>query len=91
MRIFPSAFSLQPSAFANWLPDMDLNHDKQIQSLLCYRYTIGQAGASNRLKGFAGQSRLLKPSNRSLVEPAGTGSDADTTIPRFHGSTVPFN
>jgi hypothetical protein len=30
----------------NWLPDMDLNHDKQIQSLLCYRYTIGQAGAS---------------------------------------------
>ena len=30
----------------NWLPDMDLNHDKQIQSLLCYRYTIGQAGVS---------------------------------------------
>ena len=27
-----------------WLPDMDLNHDKQIQSLLCYRYTIGQYG-----------------------------------------------
>ena len=27
---------------SNWLPDMDLNHDKQIQSLLCYRYTIGQ-------------------------------------------------
>ena len=23
---------------------MDLNHDKQIQSLLCYRYTIGQIG-----------------------------------------------
>ncbi len=30
----------------DWLPDMDLNHDKQIQSLLCYRYTIGQAGAA---------------------------------------------
>ena len=29
----------------NWLPDMDLNHDKQIQSLLCYRYTIGQKRA----------------------------------------------
>ena len=29
----------------NWLPDMDLNHDKQIQSLLCYRYTIGQTTA----------------------------------------------
>ena len=33
-----------------WLPDMDLNHDKQIQSLLCYRYTIGQAGASAKLE-----------------------------------------
>ena len=30
----------------HWLPDMDLNHDKQIQSLLCYRYTIGQIGLS---------------------------------------------
>jgi hypothetical protein len=35
---------------------MDLNHDKQIQSLLCYRYTIGQAGALDRLNAFAGQS-----------------------------------
>ena len=43
-------------ANASWLPDMDLNHDKQIQSLLCYRYTIGQAGAFDRLKGFPGQS-----------------------------------
>jgi hypothetical protein len=25
-----------------WLPNMDLNHDKQIQSLLCYHYTIRQ-------------------------------------------------
>ncbi len=24
-----------------WLPDLDLNQDKQIQSLLCYHYTIG--------------------------------------------------
>ena len=29
---------------SKWLPDMDLNHDKQIQSLLCYRYTIRQCG-----------------------------------------------
>ena len=29
-----------------WLPDKDLNLDKQIQSLLCYRYTIGQTSAS---------------------------------------------
>lgn len=32
-----------------WLPDMDLNHDKQIQSLLCYRYTIGHPGGEGRL------------------------------------------
>ena len=36
-------------AAKSWLPDMDLNHDKQIQSLLCYRYTIGQAGAGEKL------------------------------------------
>lgn len=36
---------------------MDLNHDKQIQSLLCYRYTIGQAGASDRLNTLPGPSR----------------------------------
>jgi hypothetical protein len=34
----------------NWLPDMDLNHDKQIQSLLCYRYTIGQAGPGENVR-----------------------------------------
>ena len=38
------------STIGSWLPDMDLNHDKQIQSLLCYRYTIGQAGALGKLK-----------------------------------------
>lgn len=36
-------------ATGSWLPDMDLNHDKQIQSLLCYRYTIGQAGSGRKL------------------------------------------
>ena len=39
----------------NWLPDMDLNHDKQIQSLLCYRYTIGQDGQI-KLENFDGES-----------------------------------
>jgi hypothetical protein len=39
-----------------WLPDMDLNHDKVIQSHLCYRYTIGQAGASRRVCLFHSQS-----------------------------------
>ena len=40
-----------------WLPDMDLNHDKQIQSLLCYRYTIGQTGRS-KVVSWAWESRL---------------------------------
>ena len=35
-----------------WLPDMDLNHDKQIQSLLCYRYTIRQW--EGQFTGFGG-------------------------------------
>ena len=33
---------------SEWLPDMDSNHDKQIQRLLCYHYTIGQAGKRGR-------------------------------------------
>ena len=56
MKTFHSAFSLQLSALESWLPDMDLNHDKQIQSLLCYRYTIGQAGARTSLDISAGES-----------------------------------
>ena len=36
-----------------WLPDLDLNQDKQIQSLLCYRYTIGQTVRS-KTTPFAG-------------------------------------
>lgn len=39
-----------------WLPDMDLNHDKQIQSLLCYRYTIGQLKWS-KLRDLNAESR----------------------------------
>lgn len=44
IRISP-CFPNKPWEFPwkDWLPDMDLNHDKQIQSLLCYRYTIGQS------------------------------------------------
>jgi hypothetical protein len=42
MKSLDSAIRILHSAFEGWLPDMDLNHDKQIQSLLCYRYTIGQ-------------------------------------------------
>ncbi len=45
MSVLHTAFRIWCPALRPWLPDMDLNHDKQIQSLLCYRYTIGQAGA----------------------------------------------
>ena len=37
----------------NWLPNMDSNHDKQIQSLLCYRYTIRQ-NEERKFTAFAG-------------------------------------
>ena len=56
MRTFQSAFFILHSALRGWLPDMDLNHDKQIQSLLCYRYTIGQAGAERNLENFCQES-----------------------------------
>ena len=51
MRFVPAVNERKPMKIVNrkseivnvgWLPDMDLNHDKLIQSLLCYRYTIGQ-------------------------------------------------
>jgi hypothetical protein len=51
-----SAIRNPQSIIKNWLPDMDLNHDKQIQSLLCYRYTIGQAGASHSVNLSAAES-----------------------------------
>ncbi len=50
MSAFNSALRILHPAMGNWLPDMDLNHDKQIQSLLCYRYTIGQAGAGTKVE-----------------------------------------
>ena len=68
MKKLYSVIRNRQSAIGIWLPDMDLNHDKQIQSLLCYRYTIGQAGASSRLKGFPRQSRIVKRLNRDTVE-----------------------
>jgi hypothetical protein len=54
-----------------WLPDMDLNHDKQIQSLLCYRYTIGQTSGYKVESPFE-ESRLLGINDRiqSRVSPA---------------------
>ena len=45
-----SALRILHSAFGSWLPDMDLNHDKQIQSLLCYHYTMRQSKRHQRIK-----------------------------------------
>src|SRR6266542_2930494 len=61
----------------DWLPDMDLNHDKQIQSLLCYRYTIGQAGAEEKL-----ETLLLESSCQSRTGPL--------VVPPSGGSACPF-
>src|SRR5438045_7805656 len=56
MMAMNSALRIPSSAQESWLPDLDLNQDKQIQSLLCYRYTIGQAEAVRRLKVFVDPS-----------------------------------
>jgi hypothetical protein len=64
----------------NWLPDMDLNHDKQIQSLLCYRYTIGQAGAGTTVNHLPEESRFVKSSNRYIVESATAPSTSALTL-----------
>src|SRR5258706_14570965 len=68
-----------------WLPDMDLNHDKQIQSLLCYRYTIGQGGASGKLKNFAGQSSGQTSAWQLNVY----ASPHPCPLPRGEGEVVP--
>ena len=47
---------------------MDLNHDKQIQSLLCYRYTIGQTSV-HKVEFLQPESRLLKDNNSKLSDP----------------------
>ena len=80
MNALHSALHVPHSAIGSWLPDMDLNHDKQIQSLLCYRYTIGQAGAWDRLKGLHKESRFVESFSLRLA--------ADLTVQRFHRSTV---
>ena len=54
----------------DWLPDMDLNHDKQIQSLLCYRYTIGQTSAF-KLEYSPAESRLERRLRRETTGAAG--------------------
>ncbi len=74
----------------NWLPDMDLNHDKQIQSLLCYRYTIGQLRAS-KVEWPPTESRLVKELNRWTVKSSELSSACRTPFPTLHrlnGSTA---
>ena len=44
---------------------MDLNHDKQIQSLLCYRYTIGQTSAF-KVEAWRKESRLGRMLNQRV-------------------------
>jgi hypothetical protein len=85
------AFRAPHPALGSWLPDMDLNHDKQIQSLLCYRYTIGHAVASESLNGFPGQSRPVKPLNRCTAAPCRAEREADSSVQRSNDSTIHRN
>jgi hypothetical protein len=74
-----------------WLPDMDLNHDKQIQSLLCYRYTIGQAGAFGRLTASRQESRFVESLDRWIVEPDGRRGAAVGALQRLNDSAIQRN
>jgi hypothetical protein len=56
-----------------WLPDMDLNHDKQIQSLLCYRYTIGQTSAY-KVEVSEMESRFVKILKQENAKVGGPGA-----------------
>ncbi len=62
-----------------WLPDMDLNHDKQIQSLLCYRYTIGQTRGL-KVEPQQNESRPVRAWKRGTM-----GPQALSLTPRFSG------
>ena len=66
MRVIHSKFCTLHSALRSWLPDMDLNHDKQIQSLLCYRYTIGQTGALKIESPFSESSRTTEGNSYAI-------------------------
>ena len=61
-----SSLSILHSTLGGWLPDMDLNHDKQIQSLLCYRYTIGQTGALKIESPFSESSRTTERNSYAI-------------------------
>jgi hypothetical protein len=86
-----------------WLPDMDLNHDKQIQSLLCYRYTIGQTSvltigvwpAESRLGKGIVVGALERESVRACCGPRACARPALTlqrpnapTLSRFDATTL---
>jgi hypothetical protein len=94
MTIAPMRCSIanRKSQIANgsWLPDMDLNHDKQIQSLLCYRYTIGQTSEPS-IRVRRGESRVpklntVRASERQSVRAFFVSENA-TTLPRYHAPT----
>jgi len=59
---------------------MDLNHDKQIQSLLCYRYTIGQDGTA-KLNALNKESRIVELLKGLIVK-------SGSPIQRFNHSTI---
>ena len=67
MAVTASARFRGEREWEDWLPDMDLNHDKQIQSLLCYRYTIGQCESAMKVSPFGFESS--GPSRRDLARP----------------------
>src|SRR5207245_921427 len=82
-------------ANGDWLPDMDLNHDKQIQSLLCYRYTIGQTSAF-KVELWRGESRLVLErgcprAHLAIATIQATRATERTTLSRACPATITAN
>lgn len=68
---------------SRWLPDMDSNHDKQIQNLLCYHYTIGQTEAVKPL----GHPNRSGP---GVKYSADRGGSKPVRSPRHRQLSMPF-
>src|SRR5205814_10379560 len=91
MMAMNSALRIPSSAQESWLPDLDLNQDKQIQSLLCYRYTIGQAEAVRRLKVFVDPSSRHTEAGvkKMCLVDAPALSPQERTLPTFIAACAP--
>src|SRR5207247_8807107 len=72
----------------SWLLNMDLNHDKHIQSLLCYHYTIRHARSEGQITRFRHGVKQPDVRMNVLVDEWMSGSGVHSSIhPFIHSSS----